>query len=921
MDVRSYWFCLTGLFFFAGAIALPAEEPSAEAVQFFEAKIRPLLAESCQECHGATKQQGDVRLDRRDAVFPHLITPGQPAQSRLIQVVNYAADDTQMPPKGKLSQDKIDLLTQWVQQGAPWPKDATAASSGPASFVRRPDGEIDFDATARSHWAYQSISRPVPPVVSEMATVATPVDRFVQARLATQNLKPAVVADRATLIRRLYSDLLGVRPTYEDVEAFVHDSSPTASADLVDTLLASPRFGERWGRHWLDIARYGDTKGYVFTEERRYPFSYTYRDYVIAAFNSDKPYDRFLIEQLAADKLGLPEGDPNLAAMGFLTVGPRFLNDVNNIIDDRLDVITRGVMGMTLTCARCHDHKYDPIPAADYYSLYGVMASTHEPGELPQIGELDSQDPESVNFREEFNKRQSEVDKYLDQVYAELTTGARNRVGDYLIAAAKRTGQLPPEVDPKFDPPLRDKQIDQWEQYLKRSVKIDSPVWFALASLGELPQEGFAEVAKTRIQGWAEGACHPLLWQRLKDTPPTTKLDLVKLYGQILTEVRERWEREKAAHPDLAALPEPDQEQLRQVLYGEGTPGAFPRDQLERVYGRDHREHVRDLRKKVAEWVVTSPGSPPHAMTLADNDQPHEPVIFERGNPGRRGPQVPRRMPRILGGNDSPRFTNGSGRLELAQAIASPQNPLTARVYANRVWAMLLGSGLVPSQGDFGVRTEPPSHPELLDWLAGRLIDSGWSTKALIREIVLSHTYQQAIVDNATAREVDPENRLVWRQNRRRLAFEPMRDSMLAVAGSLDDRIGGRPVEIEKQPFTHRRSVYTYIDRNNFSGLLRTFDFPSPDASQPLRPQTTVPQQALFAMNAPFVQELSQQAATHAHRETPDATVTALFRQILARDPDATEAGWATSYLLKHDKSAWEIAQVLLLSNEFLFAE
>lgn len=930
--------CLALLCLIAG-IPLAAEEPSADQLRFFEEKVRPLIAENCFECHSEKKQQGDVRLDRRDTVFPHLIVAGQPDQSRLLQVLKYDPNDTRMPPKAKLSQDKIDLLTEWVKQGAPWPADSAAAPTH-ASIPRRENGEIDFDAAAKTHWAYRPIVRPTPPRPAPPDRVSTPVDQFVLAKLEEKKLGLSTEASRDTLIRRLYADLIGMRPTYEEVQAFNADSSPTAVDDLVDRLLASPKFGERWARMWLDIARYADTKGYVFTDERRFAFSYTYRDYVIDAFNSDKPYDQFIVEQLAADKLNLPPMSPQLAAMGFLTLGPRFIGDTHAIIDDRIDVVSRGLMGMTTGCARCHDHKYDPIPTQDYYSLYGVFASSHEPEDLPQVAEADTSSPEYQAFAAELAKREKEVNDYLDGVYKELTDQTRNRAGDFLLTLTQKAGLVPAGVEVKIEPPLRDRQIELWQRYLERELKPESRVWSALAKLRQIPADGFAAKAAEQIATWTPEQCVPAILDPLKAQPPQNYVDVVRIYGRVLDETRQKWEQEKAAHPELTSLPDPNTEQLRQVLYGEKSPAAFPRDQIERYFGRDHRERSRDLKKKVAELVVSSPGSPPHGMVLVDNDQPMEPVVFERGNPGRHGPRVPRRMPRILAGNDSPAFKNGSGRLELAQKIASPNNPLTARVYVNRIWLQLLGTGLVTSPSDFGVRTDPPTHPELLDWLAGRFIDSGWSTKTLIREIVLSSTYCQSIAGNAAAVSVDPENRLYWRQNLRRFQFEQMRDSMLAAAGVLDDQMAGRPVEIEQERkrgeridqkisdflglrsrFSTRRSIYSFIDRNNFSSLLRTFDYPSPDSSSPQRPNTVVPQQALYGLNSPFVTELSKIASAHVSGESPEAKVAALYRLTLSRDPAPDEASWTVSYLERHPDGLWQVAQVLLLSNEFQFTE
>lgn len=903
------------------AETLPATEPTAEQAEHFEKYIRPLLAARCYECHADQKQQGDIRLDQRDVVLTQLVVPGQPDQSRLLKVLQHDPNDTQMPPEGKLPVEEIELLTEWVRQGAPWPESLTDTARPAAGFPRQEGGEIDFDAVAQTHWAYRPISRPIPPEALLDGRDLSSVDHFIVSKLQHVGLTLSPEVDRRTLIQRLYVDLLGMRPSFQEIEAFVGDDSPTAVSELVDRLLAAPQFGEKWARLWLDIARYADTKGYVFVEERRYPFSYTYRDYVIQALNSDKPFDQFIVEQLAADQLGYPEGDPALAAMGFLTVGPRFLKDVNAIIDDRIDVVARGMMGMTLGCARCHDHKYDPMPTADYYSLYGVFASSHEPDILPRVAEADTASPDYQHYQAELRRREKEVNDYLDTVHAELTTQARVRVKDFLLSLAQRANRVPPGIEIKIDPPLRDKLIDQWQQYMSRHLKREDRVWFALAHLTELSPDGFAAAAAAEISTWNTEQCHPAILLALNAHPPQNIVQVVEAYGKVLDDIRQRWDHDRIAKPELESLADPDAEQLRQVLFGGDSPGVFPREQVEQILGRDHRERTRELRTKVAEWEVTAPGAPPRGMVLLDNTTPTEPVVFERGNPGRRGPVVPRRSPRIISGNKSPAFTQGSGRLELARTIASPENPLTSRVWVNRVWLQLFGSGLVTSPSDFGVRTDPPSHPELLDWLASRFMDSGWSTKELIREIVLSSTYRQSISVSSLADSIDPENRLLWRQNRRRFQFEQMRDSMLSAAGVLDDRMNGRPVELEARPFTHRRSIYSFIDRNNFSSLLRTFDYPSPDASNPQRPNTTVPQQALFGLNSPFIEELAQATAARAAGTTAEERATWLFRIVLSRNPSSEELSDSVAYLSRHPDSLWQVAQVLLLTNEFQYIE
>ncbi len=510
--------------------AAEAPDPAAatpEGIEFFEKHVRPLFATHCLECHGE-KKQGGLQLDSRAAMLAGSdsgpsIAPGDPDGSLLVHAVRYQ-DEPKMPPEGKLPDDAIAKLETWIKMGAPWPPD-----SGPVKT------KADHFDTAKTHWAFQPIAKPPLPPVARVDWVQSPVDNFILARLEQQGLTPSPPADRRTILRRASFDVTGLPPTAAEVQRLVADADPDALNRELENLLASPHYGERWARHWLDVARYADSKGYVFTEDRNYPNAYKYRDWVVRSLNEDLPYDQFLIQQIAADRLPLGDDKSALAAMGFLTVGRRFLNNQNDIIDDRIDVLARGTMGLTVTCARCHDHKYDPIPSADYYSLYGVLASSVEPKE------------------------------------------------------------------------------------------------------------------------------------------------------------------------------------------------------------------------------------PADLMTLADAEQPVTPVIFVRGNSGNRGPEVPRQFLKVLAGEDRQPFAQGSGRLELARSIASADNPLTARVIVNRIWMHYFDQPLVETPSDFGLRSDPPTHPELLDYLAASLIENNWSLKSVHRLILTSATYQQASGDRPECRAVDPENRLLWR--------------------------------------------------------------------------------------------------------------------------------------------------------------
>jgi hypothetical protein len=738
--------------------APPAPAPaSAEAVEFFEKRVRPVLAEHCQRCHGPREQKGGVRLDARAAMVSGgaaVVVPGEPEKSVLIHAIRYDGD-VRMPPKGPLDPAAVEALTAWVKMGAPWP--AGAEQGRPLSVAE----------VRAKHWSFRPVQKPTVPAVQD---AAGPIDAFVLSALRAKGLSLAPPADKRTLIRRVTFDLLGLPPSPEEVEAFVNDAAPDAYEKLVDRLLASPHYGERWGRHWLDVARYSDTRGYVFQEERRYPYSYTYRDYVIRAFNEDLPYDQFLVQQLAADLLPLGADKRPLAAMGFLTLGRRFLNNVPDIIDDRIDVTMRGLLGLTVTCARCHDHKFDPVPTRDYYSLYGVFASSVEPGDLPQIGEAPDNE-EARKFQEELKKRQDAVQKFKEEHRAELE--ARNR---------------------KF------------------------------------------------------------------------------------------------------------------------------------------RDELVKLEKKVAEWQASAPGGPPRAMVLRENPNPFQPYVFLRGNPANRGESVPRQFLEVLTGDGRKPFSQGGGRLELAKAIASADNPLTARVLVNRVWQHHFGAGLVRTPGDFGLRGEPPTHPELLDWLASSLVADGWSVKKLHRRILLSATYRQSVRDDAKAAALDPDNRLLWRMNRQRLEFEALRDALLVAAGRLDRAMGGRGVEITTPPYSQRRTVYGFIDRQNLPGLFRTFDFASPDSATPQRHVTTVPQQALFLLNSPFAAEQARYlvARPDVANLKDEARIDRLYRICFGRPADADEVALGLKFLAAAKSASpmpgaltpWEqYGQALLMANEFAFVD
>jgi mono/diheme cytochrome c family protein len=769
----------------AGAAPVVAKEKEKGAetkldpavAEFFETQVRPVLANSCYGCHGPDKQMAALRLDSKAALLKGsdngpVVVPGDPDKSVLIQAVRHSGAIKMPAGKGKLPPGEIEALETWVKMGVPWPGGEVSA----AALAAAKSGEYTITPEQRSFWSFQPVRSYAPPKVKTKGWASSPIDLFVLAKLEARGLSPSKPADRRTLIRRATYDLHGLAPTPTEVDAFVKDTAPDAWAKVVDRLLASPRYGEKWGRHWLDIARYADTKGYVFVEDRRYEHAYNYRDWVIRAFNEDLPYDQFIVQQLAADRLLLQDamGDPRpLAAMGFLRVGRRFLNQQPDIIDDRIDTTMRGFQGLSTACARCHDHKFDPIPAKDYYSLYGVFANSVEP------------DPVPISPREISAPWQAHDQKVRD---------AKNQHDGTIRAQVKRLREM-------------------------------------LARNESLPDE-----VKSTLGGLREN--------------------------------------------DL-----PNGDQMGKL---EPSFEASARESL-----KSSSQNLEDLRKSY-------PRAPERAMTMADAPKLSTQHIFKRGNPGNRGEEAPRRFHAILSSGERPVWDKSSGRLELAQAIASKENPLTARVMVNRLWQHHFGAGIVRTPSDFGTRGDKPTHPELLDYLARQFMDGGWSLKKMHRSMMLSSTYKQSSGHNPKYFPRDPENLLLWRMNRRRLEFEDLRDSLLAAAGKLDATVGGPSVDLWQAPYSPRRAVYGTIERQNLPGIFRTFDFANPDSSSAQRFRTTVPQQALFLMNAQFVVEQAKHVASLPEvlgKADDAAQVRTLYYRLFGRTPSAQELALAQKYL------------------------
>ena len=848
--------------------------PTPAQIEFFEKEVRPVLAENCYSCHGPKKQKSGLRLDTREFILKGgevgpVVVPGNPAASRLILSVNHVKqkDVEAMPGEGeKLPTAQIAALTEWVKQGLPWPTET---------------GPVGVDP--RKHWAFQPVVAPAAPSVRSADRVRSPLDAFVLAKLEAEGLTLSPEAPREVLARRLYLTLWGLAPTAAEIEAFVQDRDPQAVEKLVDRLLAAPAFGERWGRHWLDVARYADTKGYVFEEERRYAYAYTYRDWVIAAFNRDLPYDRFLKLQLAADQFTGGEDNRDLAALGYLTLGRRFLNNQHDIIDDRIDVVMRGMQGLTMACARCHDHKFDPIPTGDYYSLHAIFSSSEEPKDKPLLKPF-TPTKETEEFEAELARLQKKGTDFVTS----------RREGSF--SAAKTAAYLNllrrSLADPKLNADQEAKRLALypavlagWRKVLAPRLTPTDPIGGLWSRLASTPDEGFAGALAAQLLAKSDLRIDPLLRTELTKAPPKKFEELAAVYANLFASSRGK-AGEPARQPWIELLEAPQ---------GPTSPTA---ESLIGAYVTADAQAYRKLVREAEAYKATNPKSPPRAMVLVDKPKPVNGTILLRGNPSRPGKSVPRQYLEVLSHGPRQPFTQGSGRRELAEAIASPANPLTARVMVNRMWNQVFGQPLVETPSDFGVRTAPPRNPALLEHLSAQFVAEGWSMKRLLRTMVLSATFRQSSALNPAGVAKDPDNLLSWRMNRRRLDFESMRDSMLRVAGRTEGKPGGQPFDLVADFATPRRTVFSFIDRQNLPAVFRTFDFANPDYHVAKRNQTTTPQQALWMINHPFARTLADDLTTRtAGLADPVARTQALYRATLGRAATPAEVTLAADFL------------------------
>lgn len=891
------------------------------AADYFETRVRPILAATCYDCH-TDDEKGGLRLDSRAALLKGgdtgpAIVPGDPDASLLIQAVRQLPGKPKMP-KGKapkLQDGDIAVLVEWIRAGAPWPTSAAGAAPPAATAGSKP-----ITAEQRAFWSFQPLHATAPPSVTRTDWPATDIDRFVLAALERAGLTPVGTASKRTLIRRATLDLTGLPPTWEEIEAFEKDSSSDAFAKVVDRLLASPQYGEHWGRLWLDVARYGEDDYRSLDPMLRgynpYPNAYLYRDWVIKAFNDDLPYDQFVKAQLAGDQMDEKVRVRMLPALGFLGLGPWFYD--NGAVEitradernDRVDAVTRGFLGLTVACARCHDHKYDPIPTKDYYSLAGVFLNTKY-SEYPLVPKSEVDD---YTAREkQIEKKQELLDDFLGTESRQLAEALAFQSAKYMKAAWRVTGEPKEDISRVADKQKLDYELlDRWIRFLAKPPRFYPYLtkWQDMIKAGGTPEaaatladEFQAVLVDVMFEQKAVKEENDII--RAKALPGTKKKERAKLPSDFVTnddfcpgcglELKSMTIEKTSLWSDVferdmqdGVDPQQSPEKVKPALL------LFRGWGLERQLSAERRAYINDLRTEID--TLTKALGPKFAFIhgVADVEKPENLKVAIRGSAYKMGDEAPRRFLSVLSPAEPTPFTRGSGRLDLAEAILA--QPLAMRVIVNRIWKGHFGTGLVDTPSNFGVTGERPTNPALLEYLAQYFVDHGQSTKALHREIMLSRVYQLASEDQPANAEKDSGNRLYWRMNRQRMTAEQIRDSVLAVAGELDRKQGGPSAPLT--PLSKRRTVYGAVSRYKLDQYLQLFDFPAANISAEKRFTTNVPLQRLFFMNSDFVQQYAEVLARRVAEE-PDARarITKAYRLVLGRDPLAAEVTAGLDYL------------------------
>jgi hypothetical protein len=925
--------------------AAPPTSPP-QSAEFFETAVRPVLAANCYDCH-TDEKMGGLRLDSREGLLKGgrsgpAIVPGDPDKSLLIQAVRQTRETLKMPKGGKLTPAEIEALASWVKAGAMWPAAATSSAGGPSTATASPPAKpasAPGSATASSYvitpeqrafWSFQPIHAGPPPAVSHTSWPKTDIDRFVLARLEKAGMAPVRAADKRTLLRRATLDLIGLPPTAEEIEAFENDESPDAFAKVIDRLLASPQYGETWGRLWLDVARYGEDDYRSLDPKLRgynpYPNAYLYRDWVIKAFNDDLPYDRFVRAQLAGDQIGdAATRARTLPALGFLGLGPWYYD--NGAVEitraderhDRVDVVSRGFLGLTVGCARCHDHKYDPIPTRDYYALAGVFLNTSY-REYPMV-------PKSVVDEytlqdKQIEKKEKLLEQFLKTESTQLGETLALQSSKYMAAAWKVLGEPKDEVWKVVDTEKLDYELfERWLAFLVKPPRF----YPYLTKWQEMIKGGGSAAEAKKLADEFQALVLDVMFERkeisdendiiiAKALPGTKKKEPAKLPSDFVTnddfcpncglelknmtvERQNLWT--DVFRRDLQEGFDPN------YMADRIKPGlvAFRGWGLERQLSADRRRYVDGLRSDIAALRKAQPPKFAFVHGVADVENPVNLKVSKRGSPYNLGDEEPRHFLSVLSAGSPAPFTTGSGRLELADAIL--RQPLAIRVIVNRIWKGHFGTGLVDTASNFGVAGERPTNPELLEYLAQRFVDQKLSIKQLHRDIMLSAVYQLSTEHVAANFEKDAGNRLYWRADRHRMTAEQIRDSLLFVSGSLDPKAGGPSTALT--PAFTRRTVYGKVSRYKLDDYLQLFDFPSPNLSAERRFTTTVPLQRLFFMNSDFMQ---QQGELIARLVAPEANNTAriqkAYRLILGRRASDAEVKAGLSFLSSEPLKGYE---------------
>lgn len=961
---------------------------TADQLEFFEKQVRPLLSEHCYECHSAGSEdlQAGLSVDSRAALIDGgdsggAIVPGDPKNSLFMEAVRW--ESYEMPPKGVLPDEDVETFAKWIRMGAPWPEE-----DRPQASVDRPP--FALDQRTKEHWVWQPIQNPAVPNVKQESWPKVDLDRFILAKLEANELAPSNDADRLAVMRRLYLDIIGLPPTPEQTRRYRHDVAPDAMERLVDTLLDSPHFGERWGRYWLDLVRYAESRGHEFDDDAVNAFQY--RDYVIRALNADVPHDQLVREHIAGDLLEDPRINPELGfnesvlGTGFWFLGEwvhspvDILKDESDRFDNMIDVMSKTFLGVTVSCARCHDHKFDAISTADYYSLTGFLHSS---------------DFRQIRFDSVQQNRQ--VAKQLADADADYQKQVRTLLAKYQISRPEST-PLPKAISDRLvfdcgsllseqfmqdgfifgDRPHHagDALLDTTDEipeirFASHHYAANDSVWVDLESitqknfrdrskLSKLPRSGRTLRTPTfevtdgfvacsvRGQGHVvacvdshrlvAGPLHKETVQEIKEGVSFVEMKLDRYTGH---QIHLEFTPAENAQLEIAFVFQGTQDQIKQ---GIAAYSEMPANDWEEFNTAAKEKVGSELRKLALNWAksrkeiatrIVKRSRTAMAMMDGSGEDAH---VYIRGNSSKPGDVEPRHFLTAISGNAPMEIVRGSGRLELASQINDPSNPLTARVIVNRIWHYLMGRGIVPTTDDFGVLGQRPTHPKLLDHLATKFVADGRSIKRMIRHIVLSRTYQVSSHVDSTAAKNDPNNLLWHHRPPKRLQGEAIRDSLLEMSGNLNRTMFGAPVPIHLTTFMQgrgrpkksgpldgdgRRSIYVSVRRNFLSPFMLTFDTPAPFSTMGRRNVSNVPAQALILMNDPFVVEQAVGWAARALQLSDSASerIQWMYLAGFARKPTTSELDVALEFVGDDpDEDRWvALAHALINTKEFIF--